>query len=194
MKWLYNNWYKSTIFLAVYLLIFALIYLFKEDYALFLIWLQTIVYLLHQFEEYVLPGGFVKFFNTKPLGSKIDDFPLNIRSSFWINIPIIFIGFPLSAILAGYVNISIGLWTAYFSIINAISHVGMFFWFKYNPGLIVSLFLNIPIGVYTIYYFTSHNLASVDVNLVSLAIGLLIQASLMVYGFRILKPKIQKNK
>ena len=70
----------------------------------------------------------------------------------------------------------------------------MFFWFKYNPGLIVSLFLNIPIGVYTIYYFTSHNLASVDVNLVSLAIGLLIQASLMVYGFRILKPKIQKNK
>ena len=194
MKWLYNKWYKSTIFLAVYLLIFALIYLFKEDYALFLIWLQTIVYLLHQFEEYVLPGGFVKFFNTKPLGSKRDDFPLNIRSSFWINIPIIFIGFPLSAILAGYVNISIGLWTAYFSIINAISHVGMFFWFKYNTGLIVSLFLNIPIGVYTIYYFTSHNLASVDVNLVSLAIGLLIQASLMVYGFRILKPKIQKNK
>ena len=59
MKWLYGNWYKSTIFLAVYLLIFLVIFLLETNFALFLIWIQFVVYLFHQFEEYIFPGGFV---------------------------------------------------------------------------------------------------------------------------------------
>jgi len=191
MNWLYDNWYKSTIFLAFYLLILLIIFVLEDNFALFLIWLQTVVYLLHQFEEYILPGGFVAFFNTKPLGSKEAEFPLDKISSFWINIPIIFIGFPLSAILAGYLDISIGVWTAYFSIINALSHVGMFFKYRYNPGLIVSIFLNIPIGIYTILYLSSNNIISPNDNFIGLAIGLLVQVSVMIYGFRILKPKVK---
>jgi hypothetical protein len=193
MKWLYDNWFKSTIFLAVYMLIVLLIFVLKTDFALFLIWIQFVVYLIHQFEEYILPGGFVAFFNKKPLGSLKDDFPLDKKASFWINIPIIFIAYPLSAILAGYIDISIGIWTAYFSVINAISHVGMFFKykFKYNPGLFISLFLNIPIGVYTIYYFAFQDIISLHAQLVGLIIGLLVQAGLMIYGFRIIKPKVR---
>ncbi len=191
MKWLYDNWYKSTIFLAIYLLIVLCIFVMKTDFALFLIWIQMVVYLLHQFEEYILPGGFVEFFNKKPLGSQKGDFPLNKVASFWINIPIIFIAYPLSAILAGYIDISIGIWTAYFSIINALSHVGMFFKYKYNPGLFVSLFLNIPVGAYTIYYFASQNLVSMNAQLVGLILGLLGQVVVMIYGFKVLKPKVR---
>ena len=191
MEWLYRNWYKSTIFIAIYLIIILLLFLLKSDYALFLIWIQFAVYLLHQFEEYILPGGFVKFFNNKVLQSDKDNYPLDDRASFWINIPIIFIGFPLSAILAGYVDISLGIWTAYFSIINAISHVGMFFKHRYNPGFFVSLFLNIPVGVYTIYYFHAQNIISRNEQLIGLVIGVLIQAAVMVYGFKVLKPKVK---
>ena len=192
MKWLYDNWYKSTIFLGVYLLIFLVIFLLETNFALFLIWIQFVVYLFHQFEEYIFPGGFVEFFNKKPLNSKKPNFPLDEKASFWINIPIIFIAYPFSAILAGYIDISIGIWTAYFSVINAISHVGMFFKFKYNPGLIVSTFVNIPVGLYTISYFYSQNLISINEQLIGLIIGLLIQGVIMTYGFKVLKPKVKQ--
>ncbi len=191
MKWLYNNWYKSTIFIAMYLLIVLFLFVFETDFPLFLIWIQFVVYLFHQFEEYILPGGFIAFFNTKILGSKSAKYPLNDSASFWINIPIIFIAYPLSAIFADSIHISIGIWTAYFSIINAISHVAMFFKHNYNPGFFVSLFLNIPVGVYTIYYFYSLNIISINAHLIGLGIGILTQAVVMIYGFKVLKPKVK---
>lgn len=191
MKWLYNNWSASTPFLAIYLLIFLVIFVLEENFALFLIWLQTVVYFFHQFEEYIVPGGFVAFFNTKALGSKKTDFPLDKKSSFWINIPIIFIAFPLSAILAGHFDISLGVWTTYFSIINALSHVGMFFKYRYKPGLVVSVLLNIPIGIYTLHYLSTNNIISLQTNLISFAIGFLVQITVMTYGFLVLKPKVQ---
>ncbi len=191
MKWLIENWSKSTIFLALYMFILLFCYVLQEDVPLFLIWLQIPIYFLHQFEEYVLPGGFMLHFNKKVLGSSDGEYPLNKKASFWINIPIIFIAFPLSAILSGFVDYSIGIWIAYFSIINALSHVGMFIKQKYNPGFIVSLFLNIPVGVFTIYYFISNDIISWGSHLIGLLIGILVQVSLMIYGFKFLKPKIK---
>jgi len=193
MKWLINNWYKATPFLGLYTVLFTAAFVLPNDFALFLIWLQTAVYFFHQFEEYVLPGGFVAFFNFKTLGSNKPDQPLNTVASFWINVPIIFIAFPLSAYFSGAIAISIGVWTAYFSVINALSHVGMAFKFGYNPGLIVSMFLNIPIGVYAIYYLSSNKLINTEQNLIGLAVGLAVQLSLMIYGFLVLKPKINKD-
>ena len=191
MKWLYDNWYKSTIFIAIYTLILLYLYVYDKNFELFLIWIQFVVYLIHQFEEYILPGGFVEFFNKKPLGSKKPNFPLNEKASFWINIPIIFIAYPISAILADYFAISIGIWTVYFSIINALSHVGMFFKYQYNPGLIASTFLNIPVGLYTIYYFESNQLLTSNAHFIGLSIGLLTQGLVMFYGFKVLKPKVK---
>ena len=191
MKWLYENWHKSTIFLAIYTLIFLILFVWETDFTIFLIWIQFVIYLFHQFEEYILPGGFVKFFNNKVLKSNQDNYPLDETASFWINIPIIFVAFPISAILSSYIDISIGIWTAYFSIINAISHVGMFFKYKYNPGFFVSLFLNIPIGIYTIHYFYSQNIISINEQLIGLLIGICVQAVVMIYGFKVLKPMVK---
>jgi hypothetical protein len=191
MKWLIDNWSKSTIFLAIYLLIMLLCYVMNDNFLLFLIWVQTPIYFLHQFEEYIFPGGFVEFFNTKVLGSNKSDFPLNKEVSFWINIPIVFIAFPLSAILAGSIDISIGIWTAYFSILNALSHVGMFFKYRYNPGFVVSIFLNIPVGIFTIYYFISHDTITLYAHLIGLVIAVLFQLGVMIYGFKFLKPKVK---
>ena len=193
MKYLYNNWYKSTLPLAVGALIFLLVFDVQSNWPLFLIGIQCVVYFLHQFEEYIYPGGFIRFFNNKPLQSTRDNYPLNEKASFWINIPIIFIAYPLSAILSGHYHISIGIWLAYFSIINALSHVAMFFKFGYNPGLIVSIFLNIPVGVYTVYYFHSHELVTFTEQAIGFGIGIIIQASIMYYGFKVLKPKVSNN-
>ena len=94
MQWLYDNWMKATPFLALYSFILIWLYVREQNYALFLIWMQVPIYWFHEFEEYVCPGGFLDFFNRKPLGSKLGDYPLTKAGSFWINIPLVYILLP----------------------------------------------------------------------------------------------------
>ena len=191
MNWFIKNWTKSTLFLAIYLTILLVLFVMKQNFALFLVWIQTPVYFLHQFEEYILPGGFMAFFNTKMLGSKKPDFPLDETVSFWINGSVIFIAFPISAILATLFGLSFGIWVAYFSVVNAVSHVAMFFVHRYNPGFWVSLLVNIPVGLFTIWYFASNQIIPAGAHVIGLLIALAVQGTVMFYGFKILKPQIQ---
>jgi len=193
LRWLEKNWSHAAPFLALFSLAFLFSFRGEMDTALFLIWLQTPVYLLHQTEEYILPGGFLAYFNRKVLGSDREDFPVGLGFSLWINVLIIYLAFPASAIVATHFGLWLGLWTAYFSILNAASHVGMFFRFGYNPGFAVSALLNIPVGVATIWYFAANGLASGAQHLVSLAIAIAVQGGMMVYGFLILKPRSRKQ-
>ena len=194
MKWLYENWPKATIFTAIYIMTLLILFVMKTDYALFLIWAQMCMYLLHQFEEYIFPGGFKEYFNIHMLNSKNDQEPLCKAVAFWINVPVVFIAYPVTAILAQFIGIGVGMWTAYFSIINAAGHVGMAIKDRgYNPGFVVSLFGNIPFGIYTVWYLNSHASVSVTANIVGLVIGLLIQGAVMFYGFAILRPRILRS-
>ena len=53
LKWLYENWMKATPFLAFYSFILVFLYVKDVNYPLYLIWLQGIVYWVHEFEEYI---------------------------------------------------------------------------------------------------------------------------------------------
>src|ERR1700689_786958 len=125
LKWLERDWPIPPIFLARDVTIPLGLFVLRSDFPLFLIWAQLPVYFLHQFEEYVFPGGFKEFFNTKVLGSPVAAEPLNARASMWINVPIVYVAFPISAVLATTASLTFGLWMAYFSVINALSHVVM---------------------------------------------------------------------
>ena len=192
-SWLVEHWPKATIFLAIYTFVLLFLYLFEENLLLFLLWVQTPIYWLHQFEEYIYPGGFAAFFNNNLLGSRKNDWPLTKTFSFWINIPIIFVAFPLSAILAGSIDLSWGIWTAYFSILNALSHGGMFFKFGYNPGFIISLFLNIPVGVYTLYTYFNNSVLSPTEHIAGAGIAFFVQGGLMVWGLVFLRRRVQQE-
>ena len=192
-SWLVEHWPKATPFLAIYTVILLYLYLFEENRLLFLLWLQTPVYWLHQFEEYIFPGGFASFFNRNLLGSPQNDWPLTKITSFWINIPIIFVAFPLSALLAGTLGLGWGIWTAYFSILNAVSHVGMFFRLGYNPGFVVSLFLNIPIGGYTLFTFFNDGVLSSSEHISGAVLALLVQGGLMVWGLVFLRRRVKQE-
>jgi hypothetical protein len=95
-------------------------------------------------------AGFKEFFNTKLLGSPVAGEPLNARVSVLINVPIVYVAFPVSAVLATTVGLPLGLLMANFSVFNALSRVVMLVKLGYNPGFVVSLLLNIPVGVYAI--------------------------------------------
>lgn len=195
MKWLYDNWMRATPFLAFYCFVLVFLYVRDVNYALYLIWVQTIVYWVHEFEEYIYPSGFLDYFNHYAMRSKRGDYPLTKISSFWINIPLVYIAMPLSAVLANFWGVAWGLWAAYFSVLNAMSHVGMavIFRHRYNPGLIASVMLNIPVGIYMIWYFISNNLVSWGVNIASIIVGILAQASMMIYGFGVLAPRVKRT-
>lgn len=195
MKWLYENWMKATIFLAFYTFILLWLYVREQNYALFLIWLQTPIYWTHEFEEYVCPGGFLDFFNRNMMGSTRGDEPLNKVGSFWINIPLVYILMPAAGLMAHFFGLEWGLWTAYFSFLNAFAHVVMFLKFgrKYNPGLVVSVLLNIPVAIYTVWYFLTNNLVSTGANIASIIFGIIAQASMMIYGFGFLVPKMKRE-
>jgi len=57
-KWLKRDWAKAGLILSIFLLIFLFVFVIQVDEVVFFILLQTPLYMLHQAEEYVIPGGF----------------------------------------------------------------------------------------------------------------------------------------
>ncbi len=195
LRWLYANWMKATPFLAVYTFVLVWLYVKDQNYALFLIWVQGIIYWVHEFEEYVCPGGFLKFFNNNTMRCIRDDYPMTDVGSFWINIPLVYIAMPFSAVLAHFFGLEWGIWTALFSVLNGLGHVGFWAIFgrKYNPGLCASLLLNIPFGIYAIHYFVTNLHFSATVYIASAVVGILAQASMMIYAFGVLLPRVKRE-
>ena len=130
--------------------------------ALTAVWLQFVVYLLHEFEEHVWPGGFKDYVDERLAGPMLrkrfpqapippHDFPLDDRAVFWINISFIWIAFPVFATLAGTVDLRFGLFLPWIGIVNASLHILVAIAKRgYNPGLGVSVLLNIPTGIWTL--------------------------------------------
>ncbi len=96
MNWIYKNWAKLSVLLAIIVTIFIFIFVRSTNIVLFLIWIQIPIYLLHQFEEHTW-NGFKNYVNKKVFKVSQGDFPLNDKNIFWINIPIIWILMPIFA-------------------------------------------------------------------------------------------------
>ena len=80
------------------------------------------------------------------------------------------------------------------TLLNAMSHVGMFFRLGYNPGFVVSLLLNIPVGVYTLITFFNKGMLTSIEHITGAVIALLIQGSLMVWGLVFLRKRVKQGK
>jgi hypothetical protein len=180
LSWLYKNWAKLSVLLAIILTIFIIIFIKSENIVLFLIWIQIPIYLLHQFEEHVW-NGFKNYINKKVFKVQEGNFPLNEKNIFWINIPIIWILMPIFAGLSS-INIMLGLWIPYFAVFNSLSHVIFSVRNReYNPGLIVSLILGIPVGIYALIVFYSYITVPVIISIVSIFFAVLLHIIIFAY-------------
>jgi hypothetical protein len=180
MNWLYKNWAKLSFLLAIIVTIFIFVFIKTENSVLFLIWIQIPIYLLHQFEEHRW-NGFKNYINKKVFNVQKGDFPLNDKNIFWINIPIIWILMPIFAGLSS-INIMFGLWIPFFAVFNSLSHVifSIQNW-EYNPGLIVSLILGIPVGTYALITFYSYIAVSAIISIISIFFALLLHIIIFSY-------------
>ena len=157
--WFKRDWAKAGLLISIFLFAFLFFIVKDTDFVLFLLLLQTPLYMLHEAEEYIFPGGFGKFFNMDIMKFDTPDKPLDEDFIFSINIILIWIILPFFGLLAAkdYVY---GLWLPYFSFFAGVSHIalGIKARKRYNAGLVVSLLLNIPVGVWSVLYLINQGL------------------------------------
>lgn len=150
--------------------------------------------MIHETEEYVFPGGFVKFFNTDTIFSKDPpelDSPVTPGYGFFVNI-----SFWIMAIIGGLTaNILpwIGMGIIIFQLlINGIQHTVLLQVKKpgYNPGFFTTWLILNPFCVVTIFYALKFNiLTSMDWILACIVGGAYILI-LMLNTMRLRKEKI----
>jgi len=196
MKWIIKNWAKVGIILALYLAIFLIIFMKEIGFNIFLILILTPLYMLHETEEYIFPGGFLRFFNIDIFKLDTEDKPLDEKFSFIVNIGIVWILLPLFGLLSK-ISLNFGLWIPYFTIFAGVSHIALAIKAKkiYNPGLLVSLTLNIPVGIAIVnYFFKSGILKNIILN-PHFFIGLGVNLILPIIGNIVYKNyiRLQKN-
>jgi hypothetical protein len=140
--------------------------------------------LVHQFEEYGLPGGFPSFFNIAFWGERkqIDSYPFNANTAMVNNVflcyPFYIIGiiFP-SCIWFGLIQVGQGMVQIWNHGYKNNKLLGTW----YNPGLAAVLFLHWPLGIYYIYYVASNNLATTSDYVIG-AIGSLLTMVVLWVG------------
>ena len=181
--WFKRDWAKAGLLISIFLFIFLFVLIKDTDFVLFLLLLQTPLYMLHEAEEYIFPGGFGKFFNMDIMKFETPDKPLDENFIFAINIILIWIILPLFGLLAAW-EYQYGLWLPYFSFFAGVSHIalGIKARKRYNAGLVVSLLLNIPVGAWSVLYLENQGLLPNIFLNPHLFIGLGLNLALPVIG------------
>ncbi len=117
----------------------------------FLVFLLLPVYMIHQYEEH--GHGEFKAFVTGVVGGGLE--VLTDRAIFWINVLAVWFAGLLLLYLTAFVRGEFALFAGYLTAFNGLLHVvvgGVFR--RYNPGVLTSLFLFLPLGIYTIFVAT----------------------------------------
>ena len=192
-RWLKIEWAKVGFILSLFLFVFLFVFVRKTDFVVFILLLQTPLYMLHQTEEYIFPGGFGKFFNTKIFKLDTEEGPVDQNFIFFVNVILIWIVLPFFGLLST-IDYLYGLWIPYFSFFAGIAHVLLALRAKkiYNPGLIVSLLVNIPVGLWSILYLINTGILKHFFLNAHIVIGLGLNAILPIMGVILLR-NYQKN-
>ena len=183
-KWLKREWAKVGFIVALFLFPVLIVGVRPHDYILFILLLQTPLYMLHETEEWVFSEGFGQFFNRYIFKLPDNVNPLDENFVFWVNIGLVWLALPIFGLLAS-VNYVYGLWIPYFVIIAGVYHIGIAIKTHklYNPGLIVSLVLNIPVGSWAVYELVNRGLIENFVFNIHALIGLGVNLTLPIIGY-----------
>jgi hypothetical protein len=165
------NWQKALPLLAV-LGIAAWIAMFRDaptsEQALFAALL--VIYMLHQIEEHLWPGGFRQFTNAHVFKSGSDRWPLDIGGVALVNIGYVWLPLALAVAWPGPLR-WLGLGWAGLTLINGMSHIVTSIRFRiYNPGLVTSIVLFLPFTVWMLWYeHAAGMLSGAEIGVVLLA-------------------------
>lgn len=151
-----QSWAKLAPFLG-FLSVVLLFWLFKPYQAIFWALVNIPLYLFHQTEEHLWPGGFKNYVNRVVNKLPEGEETLTDEKVFWINILLVWVAFILFGSLA-FLNIGFGLLIIIFSIMNCVTHIVQALkQRKWNPGLVMAS-LQFLISIFAAYFLTANGL------------------------------------
>lgn len=162
MNWYRNNWYNLTIvwfILLTFYLLFGGVSTFSPIQHILLGSFMAL--LVHQFEEYVLPGGGPVVVNKATFHERVSyrNFPGNMHSSMIVN-HLAYLVYITALLNSDW--IWLGLATMFFNLFQLFGHgyqmnKALHTW--YNPGLASVVFLFVPIAIYYMVFISNAGLA-----------------------------------
>jgi hypothetical protein len=103
-----------------------------------------VIYMVHQIEEHLWPGGFRQFTNSHVFKSGKDNWPVDIDGVALINIAYVWLPVGAAALFPDALR-WVGLGWVGLTLVNGISHIVTSIRFRgYNPGLVTSIVLFLP--------------------------------------------------
>jgi len=151
--------------------------------------------LIHQVEEYGIPGGFPSINNMVSFKEKKapDRYPFN-ANQVWISNVFLTYTFYIAAIIFPHL-IWLAISQMVLGFLQFFAH-GIFINVRlksiYNPGLGSTIFLQYPIGIYYIWYVTTNNLASTTDFIIGIPCALI--AGVLLFGLPILLLRNRESK
>jgi hypothetical protein len=172
-----DNWVYGGVLAALMLLVLTPVLASGWSPALLLIWLQLPVYMLHQYEEHD-DDRFRRVVNTL-IGGGRD--VLSRRDVFLINIAGVWGVDAAAFLLAARIHIGLGLIAVYLSLVNSVGHCLQAIALRnYNPGLITSILLFMPLGGVTLWVLAGTGEVTLSDHLIGLGVAILIHAGILV--------------
>ncbi len=195
VEWMKDNWQKAAILILLYILVSIAPLYARLDLLEFMLLLAFPLYLVHEIEEYILPGGFGTFFNENLLKVNADDkiVPIDREVIFWINMIYIWVIIPLFAGL-GFYNIKFAAWIPYFFLFQALSHLVMGIKGRkvLNPGIRSSFLLHVPYSIMMIYLLS--NTISINPYMNGyMVIGFVFNGLLPVFAKFVVMPRYHRR-
>jgi hypothetical protein len=146
-----------------------------------------VIYMLHQTEEHLWPGGFRQFANAHVFKSGRDDWPVDEGGVALINIGYVWLPLALAAIFPGPLR-WVGLGWVGLTLINALTHIVTSIRFRiYNPGLVTSIVPFLPFTIWVLWHEHSNGMLSGMQIAMLLIAGVLLHvpvAALFVIPYR----------
>ena len=170
------HWQKALPYLSL-LGIVAWIALFRSDpLSERALWLALLViYMFHQTEEHLWPGGFRQFTNAHVFKSGNDNWPVDIGGVALINIGYVWLPVGLAVIYPAALR-WIGLGWIGLTLINALTHIVSTIRLRiYNPGLITSIVLFLPFTIFVLALEAQRGMLS------GTEIGLVVVAGILLH-------------
>ena len=119
-----------------------------------------VIYMLHQIEEHLWPGGFRQFANAHVFHSGNADWPVDIDGVALVNIAFVWLPIALAVVWPDTLR-WIGLAWIGLTLVNGISHIATSIRFRvYNPGLLTSIALFLPFTICALAYEANAGLLS----------------------------------
>ena len=182
--WFHREWMRAGLVVAVFLLVYLTVLVAPTNLVLYAMLLCAPLYMVHETEEYLFPGGFVEFANRDLYQQDAETGMLDEALVYWINMGYIWLPLPVCGLLATY-DLRLAAWMPYFLILQAVVHVGLSIAARrwYNPGLASACLLHVPFSVWAIGLLSNAGVIQNPYFNIYFLIGFIFILGLPVMGF-----------